>query len=182
MKVAQKIGPDLQQEWHKRDIRNINNTAINETYTIATATFVASIPHKFKNPFCCFISYMLPYDTQVQTLEFIMVKLHNKRNVGIHPLLIRFLRPTTALSADEQSDTHVTYCWCTRKVCVEGLVSPHAHNGIHVFSIPVTSTLHCLWHSSECGNFRKPIDKASCDTFPLCSAPPFQLRTSPCAS
>ena len=33
------------------------------------------------------------------------VQVHNK-NVGIHLLLVCHLRPTTALSADEQSDTH----------------------------------------------------------------------------
>ena len=32
--------------------------------------------------------------------------LTQQKNVGIHILPIRFLRPTTALSADEQRDTH----------------------------------------------------------------------------
>ncbi len=31
---------------------------------------------------------------------------HTKKNVGIHLLPVCHLRPTTALSADEQSDTH----------------------------------------------------------------------------
>ena len=51
----------------------------------------------------------MPSDTQTQTnLEFMIT--YTTKNVGIHLLLICFLRPTTALSADEQSDTHVTYC------------------------------------------------------------------------
>ena len=35
---------------------------------------------------------------------------HTTKNVGIHLLPVCHLRPTTALSADEQSDTHAKYC------------------------------------------------------------------------
>ena len=43
-------------------------------------------------------------------------------------------------------------------MCYEGMNSLQAHNG-YKFSISVASTSHCLWHSIECGNFRKPVDK-----------------------
>ena len=50
--------------------------------------------------------------------------------MGIHLLLICYLRPTTALSADEQSDTHE--CLLIHPlVCYEGIVCLQAHNGIH---------------------------------------------------
>ena len=77
-----------------------------------------------------------------------------KKNVGIHRLFIRYLRPTTALCADEQSDTHVIYCSCTRKVCVEGMVSLNAHTGIYIPAYPWHQTPQCLWHTIESGNFR----------------------------
>lgn len=51
--------------------------------------------------------------------------------MGIHLLLICFLRPTTALLTDEQSDTHVTIDDTPESVR-EGMVSPQAHNGIHI--------------------------------------------------
>ena len=38
---------------------------------------------------------------------FVLYLIYYKtKNVGIHLLLICFLRPTTALQVDEQSDTH----------------------------------------------------------------------------
>ena len=48
----------------------------------------------------------MPYDTQVQAIIISISLNHTTKNVGIHLLPIRCLRPTTALSADEQSDTH----------------------------------------------------------------------------
>lgn len=47
-----------------------------------------------------------PYDTQVLAVNSIVLANYTIKNVGIHLLPICFLRPTTALSADEQSDTH----------------------------------------------------------------------------
>jgi len=91
--------------------------------------------------------------------------------VGIHLLLICFLRPTTALSADKQSDTHERIADKTRRCALKAWLAL-THTTGYVFSIPVTSTPQCLWHSFFCGNFRKPIDKASYDAFPLCSIQP----------
>jgi len=47
----------------------------------------------------------MPHDTQVQASNSISVN-YTAKNVGIHLLPVCFLRPTTALSTDEQSDTH----------------------------------------------------------------------------
>ncbi|MBP3827651.1 MAG: hypothetical protein ILA07_06375 [Prevotella sp.] len=44
------------------------------------------------------------YDTRVKKW-LLLLYLHNKKR-GYPHLLIRFLRPTTALLTDEQSDTH----------------------------------------------------------------------------
>lgn len=61
---------------------------------------------------------------------FIVLVLYITKNVGIHLPPIRFLRPTTALSADEQSDTHERLL-IHPLVCCEGVVCLQAHNGIH---------------------------------------------------
>ena len=75
------------------------------------------------------------------------------------------------LLADEQSDTHVTLL-IHPKVCYEGIVCLQAHNGNTYSAYPWHQTLQCLWQATECGNFNQPIDKASCDAFPLCSVQP----------
>ena len=41
---------------------------------------------------------------------FISFVTYKTKNVGIHLLPVCWLRPTTALHADEQSDTHAKYC------------------------------------------------------------------------
>ena len=46
-----------------------------------------------------------PYDTQVQASNSVSIN-HTTKNVGIHLLPVCYLRPTTALCTDEQSDTH----------------------------------------------------------------------------
>ena len=57
-------------------------------------------------------------------------------------------------------------------MCYEGINSPQAHNGDTCSAYPWPQTPQCLWHAFYCGNFNQPIDKASCDAFQLCSAPP----------
>ncbi len=52
-------------------------------------------------------------------------------SVGIHILLICYLRLTTALLADEQSDTHAIVLLLHPKVCDEDLTAfPHT-TGLH---------------------------------------------------
>ena len=55
------------------------------------------------------------------------------------------MRPSETLLTDEHSDTHAIVLLKTRYVCVEGMVSLHAHDGIYIYSIPVASSLHCQW-------------------------------------
>ena len=75
---------------------------------------------------------------------------------------------TFCLSADEALGDLASWRteWYPRKVllihpwvCVEGMVNLHAHNGIHIFSIPVTSysalSLTCKW------NFRGSISHST---------------------
>jgi len=47
----------------------------------------------------------LPDDTPVQAILF-SFSFYITKNVGIHLLPVCYLRPTTALCTDEQSDTH----------------------------------------------------------------------------
>ena len=57
---------------------------------------------------------------------------HTTKNVGIHFLLVCHLRLTTALSADEQSDTHASYCLYTRKCAMKAWLAFMHTTGIHV--------------------------------------------------
>lgn len=60
---------------------------------------------------------------------YILFNLLITKNVGIHFLPVRYLRPITALQVDEQSDTHADVLLYLPKRCVEGLISLHAHFG-----------------------------------------------------
>ena len=53
--------------------------------------------------------------------------------MGIQLLLVCWLRPTTALSADEQSDTHVLYNWYTRKCALKVWITL-THTTGHTYS------------------------------------------------
>lgn len=63
-------------------------------------------------------------------------------------LSICYLRLTTALQVDEQSDTHALYNWYNRFVCEEGIISLNAHNGKHIQhtrDINSALSLTCNW-------------------------------------
>ena len=75
-----------------------------------------------------------------------MYKPHNKKR-GHHILFVRWLRLTTALQVDEQSDTHVAITDCP-EVCYEGMDSPLAHNGTlfqYTRGINSALPLTCNW-------------------------------------
>ena len=73
----------------------------------------------------------LPYNTQVQAFNTISVN-HTTKSVGIHLLPVCWLRPTTALYADEQSDTHERIADYTRKCAMKAWIAFKHTTGTHI--------------------------------------------------
>ena len=63
---------------------------------------------------------------------------HTTKNVGIHLLPVRYLRPSETLQVDEQSDTH-EYIADTPTMCALKAWLAFTHTAGYTFSIPVAS-------------------------------------------
>ena len=92
--------------------------------------------------------------------------------MGIHLLLIRFLRPTTALSADEQSDTHVMYCCYTRKCAMKVWLTSTHTTGYTYSAYPWHQLRIVLGTQSSVVISGSQSTKHRVTLFPLCSALP----------
>lgn len=90
--------------------------------------------------------YWLPYESQVQAFTYFL-QYYITKNVGIHLLLIRHLRPTTALCTDEQSDTHATYYKCTRKCAMKAWLAFKHTTDIHIYVTVASYSAMSLVHN-----------------------------------
>ena len=109
--------------------------------------------------------------------QFIIYLPHNKKR-GYPPSAHLLVRPTTALHADEQSDTHSKYCWYARKCAIKAWLAFTHTTGYTITAYPWHQTLRSLWHAIDCGSSTSQSTKHRVTLFHYVVSSPITPPTS----